>query len=644
SLWAWHGLRSLLGLSGPTPLETEGYAFVDRVAVGVLPLALIVALGIVWGWHLLWRLFGSRVAWVAALLWALDPFHLANSKVLHLDAALSTLMVLSGLWMLIYLRERRHKPLVISGVLGGLAILTKVTALFLVPFLGLCLLVEALRSIRGSRPAVRGALFAVPDFLVWFLVATAVCFALWPSLWVQPSTSLDLVIRRGILLHTGGPRDQPLFYRGAVGVQDPGPRYYLDVILYRTTFLTLPFSLVGLLVPWACRRGARGDEREGHLTPWFLLAFGVFYVAQMSLGEWKDGRYVLPVLLVLDVLAANGIAGSVDRLPIAASGRKAVVAGLVVAQACVVLPRHPFYGTHYNELLGGAAAGSRVFPLAEFGEGLDLAGQYVDDQPDGDEAAIGTQFLANEMLAQHVRAPVQDIAHLGEDADYLVFGVQYTMRGSGYPRWGELWERIYRFREPLFAASFGDAPYAWVHRPDSEPVIPQRVGARVGEAIQLVGYRLSRSEVSPGDTLLLTLYWRAESAVEEPFTVFTHLHDPSGRLVAQQDNPPKRGAHPTDSWASGSLVEDPYEIQVPPEAKPGEYTLDTGMYDPATMERLVVKRADGERLANDRLELTKVKVRPAVPAWRWALSAVWLIAVAAGAVGPCLYLRGTRNQ
>ena len=104
--WGWYGLQSLIGLNPPTPLETEGYAFADRVAVGVVPLALVVSLGIVWGWFLLRRLFDRQVAWGAAVLWAVNPFFLANSKSLHLDATLSTLMILSALWMLIYLRDR----------------------------------------------------------------------------------------------------------------------------------------------------------------------------------------------------------------------------------------------------------------------------------------------------------------------------------------------------------------------------------------------------------------------------------------------------------------------------------------------------------------------------------------------------------
>ena len=621
ALWGWYGLQSLLGLDPPAPLEAEGYAFADRVMAGVLPLALLVSLGVVWGWHLLRRLFDRRTAWVGALLWALDPFYLANSKVLHLDALLSTLMLLSALWMLRYVQERRPSSVIISAVLGGLALLTKVSALFLVPFLGLVLLVDVIRS---SQSMILHLQSAISKLLLWLLIAAVVCAALWPVLWVQPGQALDVVFRRGILLHARGARDQPILYRGQLGRYDPGPRFYLDVLLYRSTFLTLPFALVGMMAG-LCRQQ---DRRAVGL----LAIFGGFYFLQMSLGAWKDGRYMLPVLLVVDLLAGYGLSWWVSRISTRGSRHFALIGGLVALQAALVLPRYPYYGTHYNVLFGGARGAVYVFPPADFGEGLDLAGQYLDGLPGAEGFTIGTQFLANEMLAQHVRALVLDISQVGEDVDYLVFGVQYTTRGREYPRWGALWERTYRFREPEFVASFGGIPYTWVHRPGVAPVIPYRVNALLGESIRLVGYRLAQAEVAPGDPLLLTLYWRAEAPVEGDYTVFVHLQGADGSLAAQQDNPPVRGGRPTGGWAVGELVEDPYDLQLPPDAPRGEYTLSVGMYDPATVERLPAFDAGGERMPEDRVALATVRVRPVVPWWRWALSGLWLAVIGAGLI------------
>jgi len=620
ALWGWYGLQSLWGLNPPTPLETEGYAFFDRVAVGVVPLALVVSLGIVWGWFLLRRLFDRKVAWVAAVLWAVDPFFLTNSKSLHLDATLSTLMLLSALWMLIYLRERRWRQLTISAILGGLAILTKISAVFLFPFWGLCMLVDWLPSIHGSQSLFSNLRSLISRILLWFLIAAAVFFVLCPALWVQPAASFDWMINEGILLHKDEVRDQPLFYRGTLGVQDPGPGFYLDTILYRTTFLTLPFFVVGLLALWY-------RQREERLSLLLLVSFAAFFFIQMSLSGWKDGRYLLPIFLTFDILAACGLVWWAGRLPLKSLVQMGVVGGLLVVQAVIVLSHHPYYGTHYNALLGGPRAAERVFPLAEWGGGLDLAGRYMDSQPGAKDFTIGTQFLANEMLTQHVRAPVYEVRQVQDEADYLAFGVQYTTRGGNYDRWGKEWEEVYKFRESERVVSFGGIPYAWVYRPDAEPVIPQEVGAHLGESIRLEGYRLAQDRAAPGGTLWVTLYWQADAPMDKDYTVFVHLQALDGTLVAQQDNPPVRGTRPTSWWEPGVLIEDPYEIQIPANAAFGEYLLSAGVYDPATGERLEAVDADGERLPEDRVVLTDVSVRPVVVWWWWALSGIWVVLV-----------------
>jgi hypothetical protein len=626
ALWGWYGARSLLGLHPPTPLDTEGYAFADRVTIGVLPLALLVALGILWGWYLLRRLFGRRVAWVAALLWALDPFYLANSKVLHLDATLSTLMMLSALLMLIYLREGRLRQLVVSALLGGLAVLTKISALFLVPFLGLCLLVGWLSSLRSRQSAGANLLLAVRSFLLWILIAAAVCFLLWPSFWVQPGATLDVLIQQGIVRRIDRAHSLPRFHRGVLTVGDPGAQFYVDATVLRTTFLTLPFSLVGL--------GATLGRRRGRELP-LLAGFALFYFAQMALASRKEERYLLPVILALDVLAAWGMTWWAERVRSKDSWPSAYLTGLLlVAQAVAVLPRHPYYGTHYNSLLGGAQAARRVLPLAEFGEGLDLAGRFVEQTAETEVLVIGTQFLANEMLVQYVSSPVHDIVQTGAEADVLVFGVQYTMRGENYPRWGALWDEMYKFREPEFEVSFDGIPYAWVHRPGAEPAIPLQVNARLGDAVRLVGYRLAEQRVSPGDALLLTLYWQAERPVEGDYVAFAQLQGPDGQVVAHREGPPARGERPTDGWVLGNLVEDPYELVLPPDVPYGDHALSVGMYDPATLERLPAFDAAGQRLGEDRVVLATVEVRPLVPWWRWALTGTWLALILVGIVLP----------
>ncbi|MCB0122592.1 MAG: hypothetical protein KDE58_10130, partial [Caldilineaceae bacterium] len=98
----------------------------------------------------------------------------------------------------------------------------------------------------------------------------------------------------------------------------------------------------------------------------------------------------------------------------------------------------------------------------------------------------------------------------------------------------------------------------------------------LGGPIQLKGIILGNAEV--GAEMPLVLYWQSETAVMESYTVFVHLLDSSGQLVAQQDNLPVQGLAPTDTWAPQTLIRDPYRLTVPATVAPGRYQLHVGLY------------------------------------------------------------------
>jgi 4-amino-4-deoxy-L-arabinose transferase-like glycosyltransferase len=128
--------------------------------------------------------------------------------------------------------------------------------------------------------------------------------------------------------------------------------------------------------------------------------------------------------------------------------------------------------------------------------------------------------------------------------------------------------------------------------------------ARVGSAT-LVGYRVHGFEHEPvrlssHATLRVLLYWRAAQKIEKDFTVFVHLTDASGRVIAQHDGAPAEGTYPTSQWQPDELIVDAHSFAI--DAVPGVYSLIVGMYDPATLARAPV--ADGE----DSVLLTQVMI------------------------------------
>ena len=104
-----------------------------------MPVAVVTALCIALAYPLLRRLFGARIAMLAALLWATEPFLIAHSQLLHTDALLTSFMAMALLAAMVAFRvdgpDRPIRPgmLVASAVYAGLALLTKSPSPMLAP-------------------------------------------------------------------------------------------------------------------------------------------------------------------------------------------------------------------------------------------------------------------------------------------------------------------------------------------------------------------------------------------------------------------------------------------------------------------------------------------------------------------------------
>ena len=128
--------------------------------------------------------------------------------------------------------------------------------------------------------------------------------------------------------------------------------------------------------------------------------------------------------------------------------------------------------------------------------------------------------------------------------------------------------------------------------------------------IDLVGYDL-RSESGParqpgfakrGESISLNLLWRAAGPINEDYTVFIHLLDASGRLVAQADGQPQGGAFPTSYWDPGEVVADHLQVALPNSLELGSYSLSVGLYSLGSGKRLPVSTGGDEALLG-RLEV-----------------------------------------
>jgi len=121
------------------------------------------------------------------------------------------------------------------------------------------------------------------------------------------------------------------------------------------------------------------------------------------------------------------------------------------------------------------------------------------------------------------------------------------------------------------------------------PTMGHQLGVVFGGFAELLGYDLSSEVTTTGEPVALTLYWRVVSDEPPPvaYTIFTHLLNEQGSLVGQHDGPPVWGRRPTTGWVAGEIIVDRHEMVFKDTSHTGVTRVEVGMYDPATLERVV---------------------------------------------------------
>jgi hypothetical protein len=108
----------------------------------------------------------------------------------------------------------------------------------------------------------------------------------------------------------------------------------------------------------------------------------------------------------------------------------------------------------------------------------------------------------------------------------------------------------------------------------------------------LVGHDDLPAALSPGEELTLRLVWDAVQPPDGDYTMFAHLLDEQGAIVAQSDRAPEDGFYPTSQWDAGDLVADSYTLLLPNDLPSGPLQLVVGIYDPVTGQRALLETGD----------------------------------------------------
>ncbi len=544
---------------------------------------------------------------VAMAVVAFNPQFLLVASGVNNDNLLTPLVTV-GLYLLLRTwQDGLSAPRSIAlGIIIGLAGLTKLSGWLLLPLSAIIIL---LRAYRPSPPN-RHSLFVIRHSLFVTLPSLAISAGwFWRNwqLYGDPTAlrpMLELVGVRGASVLQSS-RELGTMFRSFWG-QIPCSFYPAGFYVFYAVFVLL--TLVGLA--WGWRRLARAERTAAViLGTWFLLVTAS-WMRWNALTPAPGGRLLFPALPSLAILMSLGI----NALP----GRRAIQPTAVIALAVValltiarILPGFFAPPPHYAE-----STVQPEHPLdAALGDGVRLMGYDLDLDERGPTLDVTLYWLALAPLTGDYTLALQLVSPVPGDTT-LRFNYNSWPGHGNYPT--SAWQPSqviadrYRFHLPEaeFPTQAWDARLA-LYRAETEARLPISVdGTAAGDALTLARLRvLGNPPVCPeeeklssavrfGEEVALThasvsvedgeshvsLCWESLQPLPADYTVFVHLQDDSGELIATGDGPPLGGAFPTSMWRPGDVILDTHLLGM--SAVEGGGRITVGLYNSHDGSRL----------------------------------------------------------
>ena len=424
-------------LGGADPMSVHAARLAPMLAFGLLVALVASEAG---------RLGGKPSAVVAGLALAMMPRVFAHAHFATLDTFLALFWTLALVGAARAAEGRR--PVVglgVSGILWGLALLTKIHAWFLPPLvLGYAMLTLPTRK-------------AIPGVLAWGALGLAVFVLGWPWLWH------DGPERLARFLSTGVDRQATrVLYFGRV-FEDVGAPWHYPWVYFG---LTVPIGLqaLGALGAAFGLRRLRTDRVPALLLASILLFLGLFSTGAPVYDGERLFLLTFPSWAILIGLGFGRLwECSPDR-----RWRAALVL-IVASQGFGVVRLHPFQLSYYNAAIGGLAGAERLgMELTYWGDAVDR--RLLDDAalriPEGSTVPIAPTFhhlqpIASMTPALAMRwitlAPEQGLAA----ADWLI-----VFRRSAY--WTEPIRAAIQSGRPVLENARGGVWLARVYRIEPE--------------------------------------------------------------------------------------------------------------------------------------------------------------------------------
>jgi hypothetical protein len=549
---------------------------------------------------------GWVAACSAAIVLSVAPLFFEFSRIVRGDVAASGFLMLALLSGYGFRKSGRRAWLGVAGVLISASLLVK--AVHPLAFLLVLLLILQRRGMKaGNLPsAVRQV---AGDGLILGLglaLPLALCFIVY-----DPAGLWDTLVTFRLDLRAARP------WNPAANIAEIGSFLAYDAALGALAVCGWLSLYLHRLEP-ACTEASaphvRSDGREA--GAWWCSDSAVMSLWLAAAAFTLMGhtplfpQHLISLLLPMAVLAGVAVEDSVQRLLGWPDGRWQARVGGLIGLALV-----GFYGVSLPawlaadeqaraEVTGGREADAVAWLRTVTSPGdfilsdnlmLPFMADRLSPPPLGDIAQVAIDSgrqNSQQLIAISEAYPVEAVANWALRLPYL----------KDYMAWVEQHYLARRVWDDYHVIYFG--------RKVAAGAVPHPRSVKFDDGIELVGYEAQLSGTAHVEPAFwrVTLYWTAYRQPAQDYTVFVHVYDAAGKLVASHDGSPLFGYYPTSTWGTPDVVPDRHDIPLPDDWASGEYRLVAGMYNPATSRRLPLVDAQGTQVG-DSTELERVTVR-----------------------------------
>ncbi len=120
------------------------------------------------------------------------------------------------------------------------------------------------------------------------------------------------------------------------------------------------------------------------------------------------------------------------------------------------------------------------------------------------------------------------------------------------------------------------------------PPYDKTIQANFDNLVELEGYTIIGNRSDMEEPITITLIWQGKSEMPVSYRVFIHLVDDQGQIMTQSDAEPAGWLRPTTGWAPGEYIIDEHQLMIPAGLLESQLSINVGMYDAQTGDRLPV--------------------------------------------------------